>query len=246
MTVAQSGVVQVDSDLYFYANTTINGIVVLNSRLMGLEESGTLILGETARVTYEEDGLIACSSDAYIYQYCDLTIPKFESGSYNKISNGGHYIAYGALTILGSVYNGGIFEIQSENAEVSAGGVFENGEDAVLQIQAQYSLTNNGTIYNVGAINVMSGGTFTDNGTITGGGTINDQNPKAPLLAPMLNAPQESEEQVEESELPVETPEDTEDAETPEMVSENTVAAIAPKAEETEEDNLQIDEKETE
>ena len=89
VTVAQSGVVQVDSDLYFYANTTINGIVVLNSRLMGLEESGTLILGETARVTYEEDGLIACSSDAYIYQYCDLTIPKFESGSYNKISNEG-------------------------------------------------------------------------------------------------------------------------------------------------------------
>lgn len=51
---------------------------------------------------------------------------------------------------------------------------------------------------------------------------------------------------MEESELPVETPEDTEDAETPEMVSENPVAAIAPKAEETEEDNLQIDEKETE
>ena len=31
-----------------------------------------------------------------------------------------------------------------------------------------------------------------------------------------------------------------------EMVSENPDAAIAPKAEETEEDNLQIDEKETE
>ena len=137
-------------------------------------------------------------------------------------------------------------QIQSENAEVSVGGVFENGEDAVLQIQAQYSLTNNGTIYNDGAINVMSGGTFTDNGTITGDGTINDQNPKAPLLAPMQNVPQKSKEQAEESELTVETPEDTEDAETSEIVSENPDAAIAPKAEETEEDNLQIDEKETE
>lgn len=234
----------------FEGTTTINGTLEIHSNLQiglyGSNIADEVTFNEDANILFGENGRINIVPGSSLHQYCNLTVPKLGNGVSLKINNGGHYIAYGALTIFGRVYNGGTFEIQSENAEVSVGGVFENSENAVLQVQAQYSLINNGIIDNDGTINVMSGGTFTDNGTITGDGTINDHNPKAPLLAPMLNAPQKSEEQVEESERPAETPEDTDDAETPEMVSENPDAAIAPKAEETEEDNLQIDEKEAE
>ena len=245
VTVAQSGDIQADGSLHFYADVTIDGTLALNSNLNVRKGEGSLTLSDSAVVSFKENGYLTCGYGAYIYQYCDLIIPAFENRG-ELIGNSGHYTVYGALTILGWVYNSGTFEIQSDDVEIAADGVFENGKNGVLQVQAQYSLTNNGKITNYGTINVMSGGTFTNNGTITGDGTINDQNPKTPLLAPMLNVPQKSEEQAEESELTVETPEDTEDAETPEMVSENPDAAIAPKAEETEEDNLQIDEKETE
>ncbi len=247
VTVPESGIIRVDSSVNIYdkADVTINGTLELNSDLRVQKGVGVLTFGEKATVTFGENGYLNCGADIYVYQYCDLTVPAFENKG-ELIVNSGHYTVYGALTILGRVSNRGTFEIQSDNATILVDGVFLNDENAVLQVQAQYSLTNNGKITNKGTINVMSGGTFTDNGTITGDGTINDHNPKAPLLAPMLNAPQKSEEQVEESERPAETPEDTDDAETPEMVSENPDAAIAPKAEETEEDNLQIDEKEVE